>query len=286
MMRSTTWNGGLAMLCALTLVGCASTPAGDLSGDDTEQIRASSRAYLEAWLSNDPEAVMATFVAEPVLSPSGLPFMEGQAAARSFWWPEGSPPATVTRFEADDLEVGGSGSLGYVRGHFTLVFEWGGETFTNRGKYLHLVQRAPGDGWRISHHFWNDLPLEEESEPMAEPAHVHHAIDYIEITVTDMGAAQRFYTEALGWSFTDYGPGYAGIQSQELGREQGGLRLDTEVTRGGPLVVLFSRDLDKTLEAVRRAGGRIVTEPFDFPGGRRFHFTDPSGNELAVWAAP
>lgn len=112
--------------------------------------------------------------------------------------------------------------------------------------------------------------------------HSHHAIDYIEITVTDVASAKAFYAAAFGWAFTDYGPDYAGIQGH--GREQGGLTKGTPSGRGGPLVVLFSKDLDATVKAVRAAGGRITTEPFTFPGGRRFHFTDPSGNELGVWA--
>ncbi|MBX3231471.1 MAG: VOC family protein [Labilithrix sp.] len=118
---------------------------------------------------------------------------------------------------------------------------------------------------------------------MSEPAaHTHHAIDYIEITVTDVAAAKQFYGEAFGWTFNDYGPGYAGIRGET--REQGGLAQGEKPARGGPLVVLFSRDLDATLTAVKSAGGAIVKEPFAFPGGRRFQFTDPSGNELAVWA--
>jgi len=112
--------------------------------------------------------------------------------------------------------------------------------------------------------------------------HDHHAIDYIELTVTDMSAATRFYTAAFGWRFNEYGPGYSGIQGK--GREVGGLCLGSAVTPGSPLVLLFSRDLDATVDAVRRAGGRIVKEPYTFPGGRRFHFADPSGNELGVWA--
>lgn len=112
-------------------------------------------------------------------------------------------------------------------------------------------------------------------------AHEHHAIDYIEITVTDVAAAKRFYITAFGWEFNDYGPAYAGIQGAT--REQGGLTQGTP-TRGGPLVVLFSSDLDATLAKVREAGGTIAKEPFEFPGGRRFQFTDPAGNELAVWA--
>jgi predicted enzyme related to lactoylglutathione lyase len=112
--------------------------------------------------------------------------------------------------------------------------------------------------------------------------HVHNSIDYIEFTVTDLAAAKTFYARAFGWTFNDYGPGYAGIVGD--GREAGGLRQDAKVQAGGPLVVLYSRDLDTTLRSVREAGGRIVKEPFDFPGGRRFHFSDPSGNELAVWS--
>jgi predicted enzyme related to lactoylglutathione lyase len=113
-------------------------------------------------------------------------------------------------------------------------------------------------------------------------AHVHHAIDYIEITVTDVAEAKRFYAAAFGWAFNDYGPGYAGIQGP--GREVGGLSQGEHVRPGGPLVVLYSRTLEDTLAKVQEAGGRITQGPFGFPGGRRFHFADPSGNELAVWS--
>jgi predicted enzyme related to lactoylglutathione lyase len=113
-------------------------------------------------------------------------------------------------------------------------------------------------------------------------SHEHHAIDYIEISVTDMDASKRFYGEAFGWTFNDYGPSYAGIAGKE--REVGGLAVADEVRGGGPLVVLFSSDLDATVSAVKAAGGTLVKEPFVFPGGRRFHFADPSGNELAVWS--
>jgi uncharacterized protein len=120
---------------------------------------------------------------------------------------------------------------------------------------------------------------------MAESAgHQHHAIDYIEFTVTDLAAAKRFYAEAFGWRFTDYGPEYSGIQRPGGDAEVGGLRQDERVSAGGPLVLLFSTDLDRSVEAVRDAGGQVVNGPYDFPGGRRFHFTDPSGNELGVWA--
>lgn len=112
-------------------------------------------------------------------------------------------------------------------------------------------------------------------------SHLHHSIDYIEISVNDMAEARRFYSEAFDWEFNDYGPEYSGIRKP--GGEAGGFLLVDSVQVGGPLVILYSEDLETSLRRVREAGGRIVQEIFSFPGGRRFHFTDPSGNELAVW---
>lgn len=115
--------------------------------------------------------------------------------------------------------------------------------------------------------------------------HTHHGIDYVELTVSDMQAARKFYAAAFGWEFNDYGPEYSGIKGV-AGKEQGGLNqvATYKGVRGGPLIILFSKDLDDTVKKVQSAGGTIVTPPFEFPGGRRFHFTDPSGNELAVWS--
>lgn len=112
--------------------------------------------------------------------------------------------------------------------------------------------------------------------------HTHHAIDYVEFSVRDLAAAKRFYTGAFGWHFTDYGPEYAGVSVG--GREIGGFCQTDEARTTGPLVVLYSNNLDDSLKAVKAAGGTIVKEPFSFPGGRRFHFADPSGSELAVWS--
>lgn len=109
----------------------------------------------------------------------------------------------------------------------------------------------------------------------------HHAIDYIEFPVTDMEKSKKFFTTAFGWKFNDYGPDYAGIQKGD--GEAGGLRLEDKVTTGGPLVILYSDKLEDSFEKVRHAGGEITKEIFSFPGGRRFQFLDPNGNELAVW---
>lgn len=120
------------------------------------------------------------------------------------------------------------------------------------------------------------------------PAHTHHALDYVELGATDFSAAKAFYGRAFGWKFTDYGPGpaYVGIQGIGTGEavEMGGFALVDKVTPGGPLVLLYSSDLESSVQAVRDAGGEVVEEPYSFPGGRRFHFKDPSGNELGVWS--
>jgi uncharacterized protein len=125
---------------------------------------------------------------------------------------------------------------------------------------------------------------------MAQHTHsIPLTIDYVEISVTDMQAAQEFYGAAFGWSFTSYGDEYAGIrtaaEAESEADEAGGLLLAESVTRGGPLVLLYSDDLDGTVDRVTAAGGTVVNGPYEFPGGRRFHFLDPSGNELGVWSA-
>lgn len=113
---------------------------------------------------------------------------------------------------------------------------------------------------------------------------VHHVIDYVEITVSDLPAARAFYEQAFGWSFNDYGPAYAGIRTPSGDGELGGLSATGEPQPGGPLVLLFSDDLDATVAAVESAGGAVTAAPYEFPGGRRFEFSDPSGNVLGVWA--
>lgn len=117
---------------------------------------------------------------------------------------------------------------------------------------------------------------------MAAPT--HHAISYIEFGVTDLAAAKAFYAAAFGWEFNDYGPEYSGIRAADGDGEVGGLTPGAEPSSAGPLVLLFSDDLDATVDAVASAGGTVVAGPYEFPGGRRFEFTDPSGNRLGVFA--
>jgi predicted enzyme related to lactoylglutathione lyase len=103
-------------------------------------------------------------------------------------------------------------------------------------------------------------------------------IDYVEFPAADLPLTKRFYSEAFGWRFQDYGPGYAAF-SEGL---DGGFDASPEAVKV-PLVVLFSEDLEATQAAVVAAGGAIVVPIFSFPGGRRFHFRDPAGNILAVF---
>ena len=112
--------------------------------------------------------------------------------------------------------------------------------------------------------------------------HEHHAIDYIEITVTDVAAAKRFYGAAFDWTFNDYGPDYAGINGTE--REVGGFAKGEVTARRAARGAVLEATRRPRSRGVREAGGTLTKEPFEFPGGRRFQFLDPSGNELAVWS--
>lgn len=106
-------------------------------------------------------------------------------------------------------------------------------------------------------------------------------LDYLEMQAAGgaIDSVKAFYSAAFGWTFTDYGPRYSAFSEGLDGGFDGSAGPDSK-----PLPVLFSTDLERTLDAVQSAGGRIVKPIFDFPGGRRFHFADPAGNELAVWA--
>jgi uncharacterized protein len=109
-------------------------------------------------------------------------------------------------------------------------------------------------------------------------------INYVEFPARDLAATKSFFTEAFGWTFEDYGPEYAYFPPQ--GIEGGFYQADlaSSCASGGALVVLYSDDLEACQARVERAGGTVIRPIFSFPGGRRFHFTEPSGNELAVWS--
>ena len=115
---------------------------------------------------------------------------------------------------------------------------------------------------------------------------IHRKISYIEFAASDVARAKHFYATVFGWSFKDWGPDYTSFDPASAGIS-GGFRKSKPNESAGeaaPLVVLYSADLKAAEAAIVAAGGKIVVPVFEFPGGRRFHFTDGVGNLLAVWS--
>jgi predicted enzyme related to lactoylglutathione lyase len=116
--------------------------------------------------------------------------------------------------------------------------------------------------------------------------HQHEKLNYVEFPAKDLIKTKAFFKKAFDWQFADYGPDYIAFSNQGL---DGGFfksELSASTDKGSALLVFFSDDLEVTQTKVLQAGGKIVKAIFDFPGGRRFHFSEPSGNEFAVWAEP
>lgn len=105
-------------------------------------------------------------------------------------------------------------------------------------------------------------------------------IDYVELPAHDMSVMKAFYSAAFGWSFEDWGPDYAAFV--DAGLDGGFYRTETTPPRGGALVILYADDLESAETKVLESGGTLI-DRLEFPGGRRFHFLDPTGNELAAW---
>lgn len=108
-------------------------------------------------------------------------------------------------------------------------------------------------------------------------------ISYIEFAAHDLAATKQFFEGVFSWVFQEYGPDY--IAFNNAGIEGGFVRskLASTTATGGALIVLFSDSIEASIAAVQEGGGTVTKAIFEFPGGRRFHFTEPSGNELAVW---
>jgi predicted enzyme related to lactoylglutathione lyase len=115
---------------------------------------------------------------------------------------------------------------------------------------------------------------------MSQASH-NNQIDYIEFPAVDISKIKEFYSSVFGWKFEDYGPDYTSFAD---GRLAGGFTKDAPLPVKGILVVLYASDLEGTASKVKAAGASVTKEIFSFAGGRRFHFKDPSGNELAVWS--
>jgi len=113
---------------------------------------------------------------------------------------------------------------------------------------------------------------------------LHEKINYIEFPSTDIDKTKHFFTNVFGWTFTDYGPEYTAFSNAGI---DGGFfksNLSSSTEKGGALIVLYSDSLEKTQLKIEEAGGVIIKPTFSFPGGRRFHFSDPNNNEYAVWS--
>jgi uncharacterized protein len=114
--------------------------------------------------------------------------------------------------------------------------------------------------------------------------HQHGKLNYVEFPAKDLTATKAFFSAAFDWNFVDYGPDYVAFSDQGL---DGGFfrseQCSTSAT-GGALLVFYSTDIKATLAKVQQCGGTVIKDIFDFPGGCRFHFTEPSGNEFAVWS--
>jgi predicted enzyme related to lactoylglutathione lyase len=113
---------------------------------------------------------------------------------------------------------------------------------------------------------------------------IHEKINYVELPAKDMEATKAFFTKVFGWEFTDYGPDYTAFANEGL---DGGFfksDLSASTDTGSALIIFYSSNLEQTQSKIENAGGTIIKPIFSFPGGRRFHFDDPNGNEFAVWS--
>jgi len=113
---------------------------------------------------------------------------------------------------------------------------------------------------------------------------IHEKMNYIELPAKDLNVTKEFFTNVFNWEFSDFGEEYTSFKNEGL---DGGFfksNLVVSSKNGSALIVFYSNDLEYTLKKIKKANGEIIQSIFDFPGGRRFHFTDPNGNEYAVWS--
>ena len=112
----------------------------------------------------------------------------------------------------------------------------------------------------------------------------HEKLNYVEFPSKDLEKTKSFFSKTFNWAFTDYGPEYTAFSNEGL--DGGFYKSDLIVSseQGSALLVFYSNELEKTQEKIKSHGGAILKPIFSFPGGRRFHFSDPNGNEYAVWS--
>lgn len=167
---------------------------------------------------------------------------------------------------------------------------WVSEVWISKEDHAHSLTLEP-----VLEALKNAKPLIASVERLSETtpqslqfshAHLHNSIDYIELPMSNFDTAKAFYKKVFNWSFIDYGNDYCAFIDQKL--EGGFYRSEQKSTTesGAILPVFYSKNLEDTQEKVISAGGTISKAIFSFPGGRRFQFLDPHGNEWAVWAKP
>ena len=110
---------------------------------------------------------------------------------------------------------------------------------------------------------------------------INNHINYVEFKAKDLEKIKAFYSSVFGWTFKDFGEDYTAFHNSGI---YGGFEKSKAAARNGALIVLYHENLEYVIDQVKAAGGKITRETFSFPGGRRFHFKDVSGNELAVWS--
>ncbi len=112
----------------------------------------------------------------------------------------------------------------------------------------------------------------------------HEKINYVEFPSNNLEETKSFFQSVFGWSFQDYGPEYSAFGNEGI---EGGFYksdLHASTNNGSALIVFYSNNINETQSKITEAGGKIIKPTFSFPGGFRFHFTEPSGNEFAVWS--
>jgi predicted enzyme related to lactoylglutathione lyase len=114
--------------------------------------------------------------------------------------------------------------------------------------------------------------------------HLHEKLNYVEFAAKDLPATKTFFHAVFHWTFTDYGPEYIAFSNEGLDGGFYKAKMASSTANGGALLVFYSNKLEITLAKVEKAGGKVNKAIFAFPGGRRFHFIEPSGNEFAVWS--
>lgn len=149
----------MLVIVALAMSGCGERDGCDYDVADDTAVRAAVQAYVDAWLSNDADRVMATLTDDIVLQPHhGDEPVIGADAVRAWWFP-GGPPAPIVKFSIDTEATRGCGSLAYAWGRFAVTWHYEGMRYSNAGNSLSVLERTP-DGWRIAHQTWNDPEAE------------------------------------------------------------------------------------------------------------------------------